>query len=450
VPTPPAADAQHEPLLLQWDDGETGRPATPVGAEELAGTAGDGAAEGMVAASAAAPAAPAGWEASSAEVAGPEGPAALAASPPAEGAEATPAPFAGAGGPAAADAAEMERDAVVDGPRAAGAEGIPLASPSTAHEEPAGGEAQPEGEAAGPGETAEAPAAAVRVERLEPEPAREPEGEGEAAGTRDSPAPVLEPAVAEARREVLAFFESLASKSHFEVLGVEPGCTDADVKRAYAALARKYHPDLHHRNGLEDLHDVLEGIFIRVGEAWEVLGDARSRRSYEARLAPRSPAAEDAAAATAEAEAEPYVPGEETVHAAQLLLSQARYWDAIQMLEARLPQMPPSRQQRRGRILLARAYAKNPNWLRRAEEALQQVVREDPANADAHYELGLLYKAGGMQARAQASFRRTLDLQPDHRHAAAELGGKRGAAPASSPTAGGLLKRLFGGRGKAS
>jgi chemotaxis protein methyltransferase WspC len=120
------------------------------------------------------------------------------------------------------------------------------------------------------------------------------------------------------------------------------------------------------------------------------------------------------------------------------------------MLEARLPQMPPSRQQRRGRILLARAYAKNPNWLRRAEEALQQVVREDPANADAHYELGLLYKAGGMLARAQGSFRRALDLQPDHRGAAAELGAARPAAPTSPPSGGGLLKRLFGGRGKAS
>jgi tetratricopeptide (TPR) repeat protein len=187
-----------------------------------------------------------------------------------------------------------------------------------------------------------------------------------------------------------------------------------------------------------------------VGEAWEVLGDARSRRSYEARLAPagRGSAAAPAAPAWADGDAEPYVPGDETVQAAQLLLSQARYWDAIQMLESRLPQMPPSKQQRRGRILLARAYAKNPNWLRRAEEALQQVVHEDPANAEAHYELGLLYKAGGMLARAQGSFRRVIELRPDHREAAAELGMKKSAP--SSPPSGGLLKRLFGGRGKAS
>ncbi len=265
-----------------------------------------------------------------------------------------------------------------------------------------------------------------------------------------TPVAVVEPGTVERRREILSFFESLSKKSHFEVLGVEPGCTDADVKRAYAGLARKYHPDLHHRGGLEDLHDVLEGIFIRVGEAWEVLGDERSRRSYEARLSPLGRPVEPSTPVASE-EAEPFTTAEAMVDTAQLLLNQARYWDAIQMLEARLPQLPPSKQQRRGRILLARAYAKNPNWLRRAEEALQQVVREDPANAEAHYELGLLYKAGGMMARAQGSFRRVLEVQPEHRQAAAELEATRPPAPPSAPS-GGLLKRLFGGggRGKAS
>ena len=104
--------------------------------------------------------------------------------------------------------------------------------------------------------------------------------------------------------------------------------------------------------------------------------------------------------------------------------------------------MQPKRQQILGRVLLAKLYAKNPNWLRRAEDTLQDVLRDDPANFDAHYELGLLYKASGFAARAQAEFRKAAELRPDHRGAAAELA-------ASEPPAGGLLKRIFG-RGKAS
>ena len=321
---------------------------------------------------------------------------------------------------------------------------------------------------------AEAPAAGSAIaEPVAPDAAAassvaDPDGAAaESAPAAAIPAarPEIDHAALELRRDLLEYFQSLPTKNHFEVLGVEPGCTDAEVKRAYAVLARKYHPDTHRRPGLEDLHDVLEAIFIRVGEAWEVLGDARSRASYEARFPPgmrRRPAGSGGGGAggtkgglpvgpppaPAAAEPEPpYVASEETLTQAQVLLAQARYWDAIQMLEQRLPQMPPSRQQRRGRILLARAYAKNPNWLRKAEDALLQVIREEPGNADAHYELGRLYKSGGMMARAHASFRRALELRPDHRDAAAGLGVTAEAA-GSRPT-GGLLKRLFG-RGRAS
>jgi tetratricopeptide (TPR) repeat protein len=258
-----------------------------------------------------------------------------------------------------------------------------------------------------------------------------------------------DPEVLERRKEILEIFQSLPLKNHFEVLGVEPGCSGADVKRAYARLAKRYHPDVHRDPRIEDLRDILEAIFIRVGEAWEVLGDARSRTSYEARFGvvhgpgEGSPSPASLPGAAARPEPELYFAPEDTLYKAQLLLAQERYWDAIQVLEATVPRMEPRRHQHRGRILLARAYAKNPNWVRRAEETLQNVVREDPVNVDAHYALGLLYKDTGLAARAQAMFRRVVELRPDHREAAAELG------PGEGPGGGGLLKRLFG-RGKAS
>lgn len=355
---------------------------------------------------------------------------------------------------------EMARPAVVpfaeQASSAAPAAAEPAAEPSeaAAHPEPA----PPAEEEAPPAAEESEAEAAQRVEpRVEASPPSEVSPPAAAPETASAPPPAAakpDPEELERRREVLEFFQSLPLLNHFEVLGVRPGCEDAEVKRAYAALARKYHPDTSRRPGLDDLHDVLEAVFIRVAEAWEVLGNARSRASYEARFPPspfrpgtEAPAATPPAAppgrpVAAPPEPEPYVASDETIFQAQLLLAQARYWDAIQMLETRLPAMQPAKQQRRARILLARAYAKNPNWLRKAEDALQQVVREDPTSADAHYELGLLYKASGMTARAQASFRRVLELRPEHREAAAELG-----SPPAPP--GGLLKRLFG-RGKAS
>jgi curved DNA-binding protein CbpA len=269
---------------------------------------------------------------------------------------------------------------------------------------------------------------------------------GPAAEDAGAPEVALDPETAERRREILDLFQSLPLKDHFEVLGVRPGCTDAEVKRAYATLVKRFHPDIHHDRRLADLHDVLETIFIRVGEAWEALADARSRASYEARGRPTAPSASAASPVPPEEPGttpdEDLATSEETLLHAQLLLLQARYWDAIQLLEPAVSRMTPPRHRNRGRILLARAYAKNPNWLRKAEDQLQDVVRTDPAHVEAHYQLGLLYKAQGLTARAQAMFRRVLDLRPDHRDASAEVGG-------AGATAGGFLRRLFR-RGKAS
>jgi hypothetical protein len=318
---------------------------------------------------------------------------------------------------------------------------------------------RPEAEAPSPIDDPAEPVTEPAEAASEPGPVTPPEGLPQAHPLdTEEPSPPqdataataeLDPEVLERRKEILEIFQSLPVKNHFEVLGVEPGCSGAEVKRAYTKLAKRYHPDVHRDPRIEDLHDILEAIFIRVGEAWEVLGDARSRASYEARFrvvrrpGDGSPTPASPPGAAARPEPELYFAPEDTLYQAQLLLSQARYWDAIQVLEATVPRMEPRRHQHRGRILLARAYAKNPNWVRRAEETLQRIVREDPVNVDAHYELGLLYKAGGLAARAQAMFRRVVELRPDHREAAAELG------PGEGPGGGGLLKRLFG-RGKAS
>ncbi len=328
--------------------------------------------------------------------------------------------------------------------------------PAEAEEAPAGPLADSPAEAPVEADVLEDEAAFPAFPTVEAEPSGEPAPPAVApasAAASPPPAAALDPETFARRREIVEAFQSLPLKNHFEVLGVEPGCTDAEVRQARAALVKKFHPDAQRDDRLADLHDMLTAIFIRVEEALEVLGDARSRASYEARFgAVRRTADTRAAPAAAPtpvpappppaADAYSYVPPDETLLKAQLLMAQARYWDAIQVLETAIPQMEPGRHQTRGRILLARAYAKNPNWVRKAEEQLQDVVRDDPANVDAHYELGMLYKAGGLPARAQAMFRRALELRPDHREAATEL-------DREGPGSGGLLKRLFG-RGKAS
>ena len=62
---------------------------------------------------------------------------------------------------------------------------------------------------------------------------------------------------------------------YFEVLGVERGATDDDIKAAYRKLAMKWHPD--RNNGSKE----SEERFKAITEAYDVLRDPQKRAMYE-------------------------------------------------------------------------------------------------------------------------------------------------------------------------
>jgi curved DNA-binding protein len=63
-------------------------------------------------------------------------------------------------------------------------------------------------------------------------------------------------------------------KDYYDILGVKPDATEAEIKAAYRKLARKYHPDKNKEAGAEEK-------FKAANEAQEVLMDAEKRRSYD-------------------------------------------------------------------------------------------------------------------------------------------------------------------------
>jgi curved DNA-binding protein CbpA len=271
--------------------------------------------------------------------------------------------------------------------------------------------------------------------------------------TPPPPAPEpAKPAASEAqearRREVLEAFEGLKARNHFEVLGIPKASNEAQVKEAYFRLARRFHPDTHHDPSLADLREKIEAIFIRLGEAYEVLRDRNRRSSYESDLASRMPRAGAGSPAAASVPPEPDAAAEgrlaeESIRRAERYLLEEKFWDAIQLLEPALPGATGKWKQR-ARLALARAYLKNPRWLKRAEEQLQTLLREDGKNADAYFLLGTLYKQGGLRSRALSMFRKALEAKPDHEQAVSELASLTPEETPAPPEAGGLLKKLFG------
>ena len=64
-------------------------------------------------------------------------------------------------------------------------------------------------------------------------------------------------------------------RDYYEVLGVDKNADDATLKKAYRALAKKYHPDMNPGD------KEAEKKFKEASEAYAVLSDVEKRRKYD-------------------------------------------------------------------------------------------------------------------------------------------------------------------------
>ncbi|MEQ1615591.1 MAG: DnaJ domain-containing protein, partial [Hyphomicrobiaceae bacterium] len=67
----------------------------------------------------------------------------------------------------------------------------------------------------------------------------------------------------------------MAKRDYYEVLGVQRGASEADLKSAFRKLAKDFHPDKNPGD------TVAEQKFKELGEAYEALKDPQKRAAYD-------------------------------------------------------------------------------------------------------------------------------------------------------------------------
>jgi DnaJ-class molecular chaperone len=67
----------------------------------------------------------------------------------------------------------------------------------------------------------------------------------------------------------------MAKRDYYEILGVNKGATDAEIKKAYRKVAIQFHPDKNPDN------PAAEDKFKEAAEAYEILSNADKRARYD-------------------------------------------------------------------------------------------------------------------------------------------------------------------------
>ncbi len=119
---------------------------------------------------------------------------------------------------------------------------------------------------------------------------------------------------------------------------------------------------------------------------------------------------------------------QEEVEKAQRLGSESRTTEALDCLARAREMAEGTPEATRIQILIAETQAKNPAWLKAAQQNLEDLARAQPGYLPVHLALGRIFRGAGLIVRARASFARALALDPSDREATDAL-----AALATSP-----------------
>lgn len=180
---------------------------------------------------------------------------------------------------------------------------------------------------------------------------------------------------------------------YYEILAIPRNATATEVRKAYAKLAKERHPD-RFPDPVEK--ERASEFFKDLTAAYNTLGNERNRQAYDVEIErPRAVGPEEIA---------------NNSYETGLQMFESRdYHGAVEHLRTAVHHMP---REHRYHAALARALARNPNWVREAMQHLETAVGLAPRAAAYHAELARLFHAQGLKLRARKALETAYQLGP--------------------------------------
>lgn len=238
------------------------------------------------------------------------------------------------------------------------------------------------------------------------------EGQELALTSEEAVAMTEQVALGEAEKlRVLEMRRTVVHADYYSLLGVAPGVTRRELKRAYYRVSKEFHPDRYYGKNVGSFGPWLAEIFEAASTAFETLSDERARDEYEAALRGES--------AGRDRGKQSQTPGEQ----ARALYNEACALEvngdsaqALHLFAAVARIDPRARYLRR-----AATCAMKADELKTAEEYAKQAAHLEPRDPSFLRLLADVYRAAGKLREAERTLVRALELKTENDVLAGEI-----------------------------
>ncbi|MFL6375241.1 MAG: DUF4388 domain-containing protein [Pyrinomonadaceae bacterium] len=238
---------------------------------------------------------------------------------------------------------------------------------------------------------------------------------------REKPAAPSEPAPQELTITLDEYLDRVENAAtYYDIFDVQTDESVAEIKRAYFALAKMFHPDKYH--SVEDeLRKRVQRAFTELSQAHETLKDTDQRELYDYRMRK-----EIAVRAKAVQSGQTVDQSQQLMQAAECfdrgltLLMDNEADDALPLL-ARAVHYAPNNA--RYHAYYGKALSADHGKRHKAEAELQAALKIDPENATFRLMLAQFFIEMGLKKRAEGELNRLLAVSPSNREAQDMLAG---------------------------
>jgi curved DNA-binding protein CbpA len=206
--------------------------------------------------------------------------------------------------------------------------------------------------------------------------------------------------------EIIRLYEQLKINrlDYYQLLAVKNTSTLNDIKNAYFAFAKKYHPDRISNAPDPDIKEKANYVFAEINKAYETLSNTDKRREYDSKGYKENDV-QDAIHENLSEKARLLY------RRAKAMYAQKKFWEASSTMDEAV-RLDPKRASYF--LLLGMCQMNLPKLKRMAANSLQKAIDLEPWNVEAHAAMGILFLSENQTKRAEGFFRKVLSFNPDH------------------------------------